>query len=1237
MTPIVSGYEVLIYAKGEEDAWNVYARGSISVKNQMLDLPTVGLDELKARCTTLIKVEDFYERVNSGNIHYGKNFKTLDALYAGNQEVLGELTLGTSGKGYLAHPALLEGCLQLLAVTLYQEDSKEIYLPVEFDSFELFSPLGEHIFAHWQETEKTDTGRSGNLKLLDPSGKILATFEGMHYRKTTAHSLKQMLAHELSVDDLIYELTWQEHAVEETSHTDPVGHWLVLSEGEVSKPLIELIESKGGSCKPIKLIDYPKTKEDVIALLQNENPTGILHLVTSETGAVTAKTIREAQRFGAESFLYLTQALIELEATRKIPLILVTASNLINSPLDGLYKTIHVEHPELDIRQIVLEGDWDPAFIISRLWANDHETIVALREGKMYVPRLLRQNEAKAKRHELIRPVDELQLENEVRPDGTYLITGGLGGLGLVLAKWLISKGVKHLVLTGRKANDQNLLKDPEFNAVDITYESLDVSDEQAVENLLKRLTESKNPLKGIFHLAGVLDDATLMEQDWSRFETVFAPKVYGSYYLHKYSMNLDFFVMFSSVSSIWGNPGQSNYAAANAFMDALCHYRKEQGLPALSLSWGPWAEVGMAKDLVARHAKGGVIGLNPKEGMRALEAALLDSEAHLAIANINWKVFLKQMIEVPAWFRAFAEQKTGKEYLSEQLEAVDVGERLIFIKGHVSTVLKEILGLSPSESIDEKKGFADMGLDSLMAVELKNRLQASIGKEAILATTALFDYSSIEKLSQYIAQLLKVENIQVRKRQQALAPVKADEPIAIIGMSCRFPGGANNPKAYWELLHRGGDGISEVPASRWDIDSYYDPDPAAPGKMITKLGGFLDVDISLFDAEFFGISPREAEFMDPQQRLLLELSYEALESADIEPATLQGTQTGVFVGICSHDYIDLLNESGDKALINPYIGTGNTASTATGRISFVFDFQGPNFAVDTACSSSLVAIDQACESLRNGTASLALTGGVNLILAPGPSIDCSKAGMLAPDGYCKTFDANANGYVRGEGCGIIVLKRYSEAIHDGNPILAVIKASGINQDGASSGLTVPNGEAQEALINTVLAKAKLEGSDIDYVEAHGTGTPLGDPIEVRAIGSTYGVRDAAHPLKIGSVKTNIGHLEGAAGIAGVIKAVLAFQNETIPPQLHFNHLNPYIEMNFPVEIVTKNQEWKRGQKTRRAAVSSFGFSGTNAHLIIEEAPKQSTVSAESKIISFLHFNASATGLKLQLQALAEN
>jgi acyl transferase domain-containing protein len=451
-------------------------------------------------------------------------------------------------------------------------------------------------------------------------------------------------------------------------------------------------------------------------------------------------------------------------------------------------------------------------------------------------------------------------------------------------------------------------------------------------------------------------------------------------------------------------------------------------------------------------------------------------------------------------------------------------------------------------------------------------------------------------------ASLIKESLTQIKRLKKELA--KQDEPIAMIGMGCRFPGGANTPEAFWNLLDHATDAMSEVPVSRWDADSFYDPDPKVPGKMITKLAGFLDGDIAAFDASFFGISPREAEYMDPQHRLLLEVCYQALENAGIAPTTLEGSLTGVFIGLCNHDYMDLITATGNKDLINPYMATGNAANAAAGRLSFFFGLQGPNLAIDTACSSSLVAIDEACRNLRSNEANLAIAGGVNLILSPDLSINFSKAGMLAPDGHCKTFDASADGYARGEGCGIIILKRLSDAIHDKNPILAVIRASGVNQGGATSGLTVPNGNAQEILIRKVLTKAKLKGADIDYIEAHGTGTSLGDPIEMRAIGATYGEREGTNPLKIGSVKTNFGHLEGAAGIAGVIKTVLAMQHEFIPAHLHFKKMNPLIDMNFPGEIVIKKQPWNAGGRVRRAAVSSFGFSGTNSHLIIEEAPK---------------------------------
>ncbi len=429
-------------------------------------------------------------------------------------------------------------------------------------------------------------------------------------------------------------------------------------------------------------------------------------------------------------------------------------------------------------------------------------------------------------------------------------------------------------------------------------------------------------------------------------------------------------------------------------------------------------------------------------------------------------------------------------------------------------------------------------------------------------------------------------------------------EPIAVIGMGCRFPGGANNIQAFWELLERGGDGIIEVPPSRWDVDKYYDSHPTIPGKMITKLGGFLDCDISQFDANFFGMRPREAEYLDPQHRLLLEVSYEAILSTGMAPESLKNSLAGVFIGICSHEYSDLLVAKNDPDLLYPYSVTGNTSSTATGRISFFFGFHGPNFAIDTACSSSLVAINQACESLRNRDADLALAGGVNVMVKPDLSIAFSKAGMLSRDGRCKTFDASADGYARGEGCGIIILKRLSDAKRDGNTILAVIDASGVNHDGATKRLAVPNGEAQETLMRSVLEKAKLKGADIDYLEAHGTGTRLGDPIEVNAIRGAYGERDSSNPLKIGAVKTNIGHLEGAAGIASVIKVILALQQEIIPKHLHLTKLNSRIPLNFPFKITTENEPWPRGERVRRVAISSFGFSGTNAHLILEEGPK---------------------------------
>src|SRR5580704_17200083 len=439
---------------------------------------------------------------------------------------------------------------------------------------------------------------------------------------------------------------------------------------------------------------------------------------------------------------------------------------------------------------------------------------------------------------------------------------------------------------------------------------------------------------------------------------------------------------------------------------------------------------------------------------------------------------------------------------------------------------------------------------------------------------------------------------------QSRLDAVERDrtEPIAIVGLSCRFPG-SNDPDAFWRLLSGGVDAVKEVPNDRWDKDAYYDPDPSVPGKMHAPYGGFLD-QVDLFDAAFFGISGREAESMDPQQRLLLEVTWEALENAGIATTHLRGSSTGVFVGITTSDYARLTIADASNGL-DVYAATGGALNVAAGRLSYVFGLNGPAMAIDTACSSSLVAVHVACQSLRERECDLALAGGVNLLLTPEAFICLSKWGMMAPDGRCKTFDERADGFVRAEGCGMIALKRLSDALTADDRVLALIRGTAINQDGASSGLTVPNGPAQQALVRAALKAARLQPHDVDYIEAHGTGTALGDPIELEALAAVLGKnRPADRPLRVGSVKTNLGHLESSAGIAGLIKVVLSMGHEEIPRQLHFRKLNPRISLGgAPVEIPVDAIAWPRSERPRIAGVSSFGVSGTNAHVILQEAP----------------------------------
>ncbi len=562
-------------------------------------------------------------------------------------------------------------------------------------------------------------------------------------------------------------------------------------------------------------------------------------------------------------------------------------------------------------------------------------------------------------------------------------------------------------------------------------------------------------------------------------------------------------------------------------------------------------------------------------------------------------QAFLKNGLkEVARWQLDRAPKKEAAEPL-QPAERVELSgetgdQREAVIQKWLITQIATVLNMAPDE-IDIRQPLSSYGLDSVEAVNLTGSLEAWL--DVSLSPTLVWDYPTIEQLARYLAT---ESSEKITPLQPERETATGDEPIAIVGMECRFPG-AKNVREFWELLRNGVDAIGEIPENRWDIREIYDPNPGVPGKAITRWGGFID-GVDLFDAQFFGISPREAERMDPQQRLLLEVVWEALENAGIAPSQLSGSRTGVFVGISNNDYSQF--QYGNLEDIDAYTGTGNAFSIAANRISYILDLRGPSIALDTACSSSLVAVHLACQSLRAGESNLAIVGGVNIILTPELTVTFSQARMMSPTGRCRTFDAAADGYVRGEGCGVVVLKRLSDAVKDGDNILAVIRGTAVNQDGRSNGITAPNRFAQQEVIRRALRNARVAPRQIGYVEAHGTGTILGDPIEVQALSEVFSDRPVEKPIYLGSVKTNIGHLEAAAGIAGLIKVALALKNNLIPPHLHFQKANPYIPFEkLPFEVPTEPQPWPDYSEVCFAGISSFGFGGTNAHVILSEAP----------------------------------
>nr|WP_020659290.1 type I polyketide synthase [Amycolatopsis benzoatilytica] len=829
--------------------------------------------------------------------------------------------------------------------------------------------------------------------------------------------------------------------------------------------------------------------------------------------------------------------------------------------------------------------------------------------------------------------------------EGTVLVSGGTGGLGSLLARHLVAeRGVRHLLLASRRGLDSpgapELRDELASLGAEVTIAACDTSDSAAVAALLAGVS-AQHPLTAVVHAAGVLDDGLVESLTPERLDGVLRPKVDAAWHLHEAtrSLCLAAFVLFSSVAGVLGSPGQGNYAAANTFLDALAQQRKREGLPATSIAWGPWARssgmtAGLTEVDLRRMDNAGLPAVPEDHGLALFDAALDSDEAVVVATRINARALrakddLQPLLrEVAGGTRrrsAKTSSATTAPALAERLASRAPAEQLRFLEDLVRTDAAAVLGHSSPGSIDVRHEFRQHGFDSLTAVELRNRLTEATGLR--LPSTVVFDYPTPARLAGFLLDEI-VGTAAERPRPDRVAPgAAAEDPVVIVGMSCRFPGGVRSADDLWDLVDSGTDAIGGFPADRgWDL--------GALANVEIRSGGFL-YDVADFDAELFGIAPREALAMDPQQRLLLETAWQALENAGIAAHTMKGSPAGVFIGASHTHYSETLN--GTAADLEGLVLTGNTASVMSGRLSYTLGLEGPSVTVDTACSSSLVALHLAMRSLRSGECETALAGGVTVISTPDSFREFSRAGGLSPDGRCRAFSAQADGTGWAEGVGMLVLERLSRARSRGHEVLAVVRGSAVNSDGASNGLTAPNGPAQQRVIRAALADAGLAAAEVDLVEAHGTGTKLGDPIEAHALLATYG-QDRTQPLKLGSLKSNLGHAQAAAGVAGVIKTVQALRRGVLPKTLHADEPTSHVDWTAgAVELLREKEPWPELDRPRCAAVSAFGISGTNAHVILEQAPlavEPAPRAATGGVVPWVLSAASEPALRAQAERL---